>query len=217
MQVYIPRSAVPTLRQILLFCQWPSCYQEHRLGLCRGAFPAVFTRLAWSDNPPSSTERALETLARPSIQGWFLLSFISRAQRTNPFPLCSILTFFCLFVPILGQCEGSCALAFVGFNEAGFDSISYRVSSFVCMGRRAEKCSFNWCQKRRQRKTRKKNLITTFFPLKFRPLSKTCYSSIFQISWESYLSTTAFPHFLETYITGCIINVYASRKEESHI
>lgn len=59
------------------------------------------------------------------------------------------------FVPILGQCEGNCALAFVGFNEAGFDSISYQVSSFVCMGRRAEKCSFNWYQQRRQKKTRK--------------------------------------------------------------
>lgn len=71
--------------------------------------------------------------------------------------------------------------------------------------------------RREDRERQEKKSDNYFFPLKFRPLSKTCYSSIFQISWESYLSTTAFPHFLETYITGCIINVYASRKEESHI
>lgn len=108
-----------------------------------------------------------------------------------------------------------CALAFMVFNEAGFDSILYQVSSFVCLGRKTEKCSFNW-QKKRQIKTRKKS-DNYFFPLKSQPLSKTCYSSIFQISWESYLSTTAFPYFLETYITGCIINVYANHKEESNI
>lgn len=125
-------------------------------GLQHGTL-AVIPEVAGSDNPPSSTKRALETLAQPNIHGWLLVSFISQAQRTNSFPLCSILTLFCLFVPILGQREGSCALAFVGFNEAGFDSISYQVSSFVCMGRRAEKCSFKWCQKRRQRKTRKKS------------------------------------------------------------
>lgn len=179
---------------------------------------AVFAWVALSGNPPSSMKQALETLAQPNIHRWLLISFISRAQWTNSFPLCSILTLFRFFVPILGQCKENCALAFVGFNEAGFDSISYQVSSFVCKGRKHEKCSFNWCQKRRQSKTRKKNLITTFFfPLKSWPLSKTCYLSIFQISWESYLSTTAFPYFLETYITGCIINVYTSHKEESNI
>lgn len=68
---------------------------------------AMFTQAAQSDNPPSSLKWALETLAQPNIHRWFLLSFISQAQRTNSFPLCSILTLFCLFVPILGQCEGS--------------------------------------------------------------------------------------------------------------
>jgi len=69
----------------------------------------------------------------------------------------------------------------------------------------------------RERQEKKKKSDSYFFPLKFQPLSKTCYSSIFQISWESYLSTAAFPYFLETYITGWIINVYASCKDESNI
>lgn len=211
-------SAVPVLSQILLVaCDW---IDNMSIAWALGGGPSlnsccVYTScLFWQF--PIIYETSPRTLAQPNIHGWFLLSFISKAQRKTSLPLCSILTLFYLFIPILGQCEGSCILAFVGLNEAGFDSISYQVSSFVYMGRRAEKCSFNWCHKRRQRKTRQKS-NNCFFSLQSWPLSKTCYSSIFQISWESYLSTTAFPYFLETYITGCIINVYASCKEESNI
>lgn len=113
------------------------------------------TWAAPSGNPPSSQKQALEVPAQPNIQTSPQIAFISQAQRTNSFSSCSILTLFCFFVPILGQCERRCALAFVGFNEARFDSISYQVSPFVCMGRRDEKCSFNWCQKRKKRKTKK--------------------------------------------------------------
>jgi len=81
---------------------WPKLLLQGPHGLL-----AVFTQAAQSDNPASSLKQALGTLAQPNIHRRFLLSFISQAQRTNSFPLCSILTLFCLFVPILGQCEGS--------------------------------------------------------------------------------------------------------------
>lgn len=99
-------------RSILLHTKW---VEDHVLWLFSCSCPwwraftalLLYSQVVRSDNPPLSMKQALEILAQPNIHRLFLIYFISRAQRTNSFPLCFILTLFCLFVPIFGQCEGS--------------------------------------------------------------------------------------------------------------
>lgn len=93
-----------------------------------GTSPYSWCVCAWaaqSGNPTSSQKQALEVPAQPNILKSLQIAFISQTQRTNSFTVCSILTLFYFFFPILGQCEGRCALTFAGFNQARFDSISY--------------------------------------------------------------------------------------------
>lgn len=150
----------PLLRPMLILaaCDWSANRSSARALVAGPSLPSrcVYTsRPAWqspviSETSPGNFGPAQHSQMIPHI-------FHLPGPEDKLF---SFVFYFDIILPLCSHFRAVwgelCALAFAGFNEAGFDSISYQVSSFVCMGRRAEKCSFNWCQKRRQRKTRKK-------------------------------------------------------------